>query len=174
MITPKRNIRKGITPAAKTSSNPMHLLDKCILEVSPTRKYRFPVIDEVPPDHYIARLDFVEPSVTAKGRKAVDTCQTFMNRAGDLLHVRQRYVIDSLHYRQLVDALCDAGAPRGKSITAAVGVIERLRFGYPTDSEIGSIIKRIPYDYKEGETQESLAEYFVDYPEDEPEGESDC
>lgn len=168
MIITKRNIRKGIAPAAKTHPNNTPSLDDFILEASPTRRYKFPVIDEVPADCYIARLDFVEPSVTAKGMQAIDTCQTFMNCAGDLFHVRQRYVRDSLHYRELVDALCDAGAPPGRRITEAVGVIERLRFGYPTDCEIGSITKRIPYDYKEGETQESLAEYFEDYPEDDP------
>ena len=168
MTVPKRNIRKKISANVvdEIRSCALPTQDDFKLELDPTAKYEFPVIDEVPADHYLARLDHIVPSLTVRGQPAVDTCQTFMNREGDLFYVRQRYVKDSLHYKKLIQALCAAGAPLGKSIVGAVGVIERLRFGYPSDSEIGSIIKRLPYEYKDGETKESLAEYFEDYPDD--------
>ena len=164
MITIKRNVRKNMSTKVATTVrvNDPHSLDDFELVRSPTAEYEFPTIDIVPPGVYLVRLDFVEASVSAKGQRALDTCQTFMNREGDLFHVRQRFVKDSVYYQRLIDALCAAGAPPGKNIREAVGVIETVKLGYEADVEIGSIFKRLPYEYKNGETQESLAEYFVD------------
>ena len=173
MITPKRNIRKQIATNAETKvsnvamiPNRTNPLDDFKLVLNNTAKYRLPVIDEVPPAVYSCRLDFVEPSMTRAGKKAVDCCYSLINRAGELLFMRQRYPKDSIHYQELVHALCAAGAPPGKSITEAVGVVENVKIGYLDYSDIGSILDRIPYPYKDGETQETVAELFLELPDD--------
>lgn len=167
MITPKRNIRKKATEqvavAMPKTATP---LEDFKLVWNDTAKYRFPVIDEVPPAVYSCRLDFVEPSKTRGGMKAVDCCYSLINREGDLLFIRQRYPKDSAPYQKLVHALCAAGAPPDKNIAEAIGVIENVKLGYLDFSEIGSIVDRIPYPYKDGETQENMAHLFQEIPDD--------
>lgn len=164
MLYPKRNIR--INPITNVSSATLPSLEDFVLEINRTEKYKFPICDEVPPAMYSSRVDFVEPSLTARKQPAVDVCYSLINADGDLFHIRQRYPKDSIYYLELVHSLCKAGAPPGKNISEAVGIIENIKIGYPTESEIGSITKRIPYPYKEGETPENMACFFEELPDD--------
>lgn len=164
MLYPKRNIR--IKPITNVPPAALPSLEDFVLEINRTEKYKFPICDEVPPAMYSSRVDFVEASLTAKKQPAVDVCYSLINADGDLFHIRQRYPKGSVFYQELVHALCNAGAPPGKNIAEAVGIIENLKIGYSTGSEIGSITKRIPYPYKEGETQENMAYLFEELPDD--------
>ena len=161
----KRNICIHSTANAvkKASRFGKSSLDDFVLGVDDTSKYVFPTIDEIPPAYYLARVMAVEPSTTGRGEPAVDVCYAFTADYTDFYFVRQRYAKGGIHYKKLIAALCKAGAPAGKSIAAAVGTLEIVSFGYPTSSEIGSIIQRKPYQLKEGETLESVAELFDEY-----------
>lgn len=115
----------------------------CIEEDS----YEFPIEDNVPAGYYISEIDKVDVRIK-RGVKMLDVSYCIWNNDSEY-YILQSYPENSPYMKKFSKAMVAAGVKPGADPRKTIGVKEKINLQYWNDnSDIGSIVKRIPYQPK--------------------------
>lgn len=111
--------------------------------------YKFPREDTVPAGCYYSKVMDMQLREKRNGAQVLDVMYEIkgydaQNR-GQVFHIKQAYAPGSDRMKAFFDAMVAAGIKVGSNITAAIGVVERIKLEYDSGaSGLGGIAARIP------------------------------
>lgn len=154
-MTTKRRISKTVNHTGLKNKSIM-------LKSDGLGKYTFPVAKDVPTGYYASTIISADYCSTRSCDRAIEVfyeiepIQQYINRVKGITvknvcdvyyHIKQKYVLNSEHFKRFVDAMAwvlDKPVGIAFSTESVINVEEYIRLEYPEGSTIGSIVDRAP------------------------------